>query len=373
MAEQPIFGVSDFVAYLNQTLELAYPYVTIEGELSNFRVSKNRWVYFDLKDNESSVRFFGTVYNLPGPLEDGMVVRVSGSPRLHPQYGFSVNFTAIQPVGEGTIRKAADLLAAKLAAEGIFDPERKRPLPYPPARIALITAGGSAAYADFMKILNARWRGVEVEHYDVLVQGEQSPAQLIAAITAVNAQAELPDVIVMTRGGGSAEDLAAFSHEQVTRAVAMSRVPTLVAIGHEVDVSLAELAADQRASTPSNAAELLTPDRHVVLALLKEERSELNQALLDIVGDKKEWLHQQHMELNRGLRASFQDAQFRLQARKQLLEAYDPTAALRRGYALVRKGEELVKSVGQVQVGDSVRLTLSDGTAKATINSKEKN
>lgn len=372
MGEQPIFGVSDFVAYLNQTLEVAYPYVTIEGELSNFRVSKNRWVYFDLKDEASSVRFFGTVYTLPGPLEDGMVVRVSGSPRLHAQYGFSVNFTAIQPVGEGTIRKAADLLAAKLAAEGLFDPERKRPLPYPPARIALITAGGSAAYADFIKILNARWRGVEVEHYDVLVQGEQAPAQIITAITEANAQSQLPDVVVVTRGGGSAEDLAAFSHEQVTRAVAMSRVPTLVAIGHEVDISLAELAADQRASTPSNAAELLTPDRQVVLDNLKTERAELNQALLDIVVDKKDWLKLQRLELNRGLKTSFQEAQFRLEARKQLLEAYDPAAALRRGYALVRKGDQLVRSVGQLQAGDTVHLGLSDGTADATIMSKEK-
>src|ERR1700753_693439 len=111
-----IFSVTDFVAVLNQTLEFAYPSVTIEGELSNFRVSKNRWVYFDLKDAESSVRFFGTVYGLPGPLQDGLVVGVSGSPRLHQQYGFSVNFQTIQPVGEGSIRKAADLLAAKLQA-----------------------------------------------------------------------------------------------------------------------------------------------------------------------------------------------------------------------------------------------------------------
>ncbi len=223
-------------------------------------------MYFDLKDDESSVKFFGTVYALPGPLEDGMVVRVSGSPRLHPQYGFSVNYTNIQPVGEGSLRKAADLLAAKLEKEGLFAPERKRALPYPPGRVALITAGGSAAYADFVKILNARWRGVAVEHFDVLVQGEQAPGQIVSAIAAANALAAVPDVLVLTRGGGSAEDLAAFSTEPVVRAVAGSRVPTLVAIGHEVDFSLAELAADRRASTPSNAAELLTPDRDVVLA-----------------------------------------------------------------------------------------------------------
>jgi exodeoxyribonuclease VII large subunit len=372
VSDDLIFGVSDFVAYLNQTLEMAYPYVTIEGELTNFRVSRNRWVYFDLKDAESSVRFFGTVYNLPGPLEDGMVVRVSGSPRLHAQYGFSVNFQAVQPVGEGSLRKAADLLQAKLAAEGLFDAERKRPVPYPPARIALITAGSSAAYADFIKILNARWRGVQVDHYDVLVQGEQAPAQIVAALAAANAQAEVPEVIVLTRGGGSAEDLAAFSTEQVTRAVAASRVPTVVAIGHEVDISLAELAADQRASTPSNAAELLTPDRTVVLARLKDMRVTLHDELREIVASKQDWLRQQKAELDRSLRASFETAQFRLRALRQLLEAYNPTAALQRGYALVRADGQVVKRVQDLHIGGSVDVELQDGVATATIQNIER-
>ena len=372
MAEELIFTVSDFVAYLNQTLELAYPYVTIEGELSNFRVSKNRWVYFDLKDEGASVKFFGTVYNLPGPLEEGMMVRVSGSPRLHQLYGFSVNVQTITLVGEGSIRRASDLLQAKLAAEGLFNPERKRFLPYPPQRIALVTAGQSAAYADFIKILNARWRGVTVDHYDVLVQGEQAPAQIVSAIAAANAAAEVPDVLVLTRGGGSADDLAAWSSEQVTRAIATSRVPTLVAIGHEVDISLAELAADKRASTPSNAAELLTPDRVVVLRRLREARTGLGESLLRVVTKRKDWLKRQHLDLNRGLRASYEAARFRLRSTRQLLEAYNPTAALQRGYALVHSGDQLVKRVGQLKIGSLVQITLSDGTATATIVTKER-
>jgi len=131
-------GVSDFVALLNQTLEYAYPGVVITGELANFRVSKNKWVYFDLKDEQASVKFFGSVYNLPGPLEDGMLLKVRGQPRLHPLYGFSVTISSIRPAGEGTIKRAAALLQAKLAAEGLFDEARKRPLPYPPARIGLL-------------------------------------------------------------------------------------------------------------------------------------------------------------------------------------------------------------------------------------------
>ncbi|HZM63792.1 MAG TPA: exodeoxyribonuclease VII large subunit, partial [Candidatus Saccharimonadales bacterium] len=163
--------VSEFVALVNQTLEYAYPNVTITGELANFRVSKNRWVYFDLKDTESSIKCFGTVYQLPGPLEDGIMLAVKGAPRLHPLYGFSVNVLSMTPVGEGSIKKAAALLQAKLTAEGLFDAERKRPLPHPPYSIGLITSAESAAYRDFMKILNARWGGVTVTLADVQVQG----------------------------------------------------------------------------------------------------------------------------------------------------------------------------------------------------------
>jgi len=373
MDERLVFGVSDFVAYLNQTLEIAYPYVTIEGELANFRVSKNRWVYFDLKDDDSSVKFFGTVYALPGPLEEGMVVRVSGSPRLHNLYGFSVNVQTITPVGEGALRRAADLLAAKLQAEGLFAPERKRALPYPPQRVALITAGESAAYADFLKILNTRWRGLAVDHYDVQVQGEPAPAQIVAAIAAANAAAQVPDVLVITRGGGNADDLAAFSTEQVTRAVAASRVPTLVAIGHEVDVSLAELAADQRASTPSNAAELLTPDRGVVLRQLEELRNDLGRGLTRLVATRKDWLISERRELDRGLQTAYQTAQSRLEIARRLLSAYDPTTALRRGYAIIRETNgEIIKRTMHLQPGQVVELTLSDGTATATIETVRK-
>ena len=125
---------------MNQTLEYAYPNVVIVGELANFKVSKNKWIYFDLKDEFASVRFFGTVYVLPGPLEDGMLMEVRGNPRLHPQFGFSVNVQSMRPVGKGSIKKAANLLEAKLRSEGLFDESRKRLLPHPPQTIGLITS-----------------------------------------------------------------------------------------------------------------------------------------------------------------------------------------------------------------------------------------
>lgn len=361
------FSVSEFVAVLNQTIEFSFPSVLVTGELSNFRVSKNRWVYFDLKDDESSVRCFGTVYMLPGPLEDGMLVNVRAVPRLHPQFGFSLNLASITPAGEGSLRKAADLLAAKLAAEGLFDEDRKRALPYPPERIGLVTSGESAAYADFTKILNARWQGVHVLHVDVQVQGEAAPAQIVEAIAQLNGLAEPPEVIVMIRGGGSADDLAAFSHEHVTRAVAGSRVPTLVAIGHEVDLSLAELAADQRASTPSNAAELLVPDKQTVLHALTDEREDLGQLLQNILRFHARRQQETAQALAHSMQSLLRDVRQSLTLRRQLLDALSPHAVLQRGYAVVRKNGAAVHSAEQLAKGDSIEITFADGTHAARV------
>jgi exodeoxyribonuclease VII large subunit len=361
-------GVSQFVALLNQSLEYAYPDVIITGELANLRVSRNRWVYFDLKDDTASVKFFGSVYQLPGPLEDGMLLKVRGAPRLHPLYGFSVNVASIRPAGEGTIKRAAQLLQAKLTAEGLFDETRKRGLPYPPRRLGLITSKQSAAYADFIKILNARWNGLDVELIDVQVQGEAAPAQLTAAIEQFNAAAEPPEVLAIIRGGGSAEDLAAFSSEQVTRAVAASRVPTLVAIGHEIDLSLAELAADRRASTPSNAAELLVPDRQHVLNNLQTSITQLDQAARRQLQTASQVLLQQTGQLAQLLEGRLKTVNDGLEKYAQLLNVLNPQAVLRRGYAIVRSEGRAIRGSSRLKAGASVDVELAQGGFKAAVS-----
>lgn len=367
IGDDPAFTVSDFVAVCNQTLEFAYPSVLIVGELANLRVSKNRWVYFDLKDESSSVKFFGTVQQLPGPLEDGLMMQVRGAPRLHNLYGFSVNVQFMQPVGKGSIRKAGELLAAKLEAEGLFDASRKRPLPYPPTTVGLITSGESAAYRDFIKILNERWAGVGVQLADVQVQGEPAITQVVAAIEYFNAHDAGVDVLVVTRGGGSADDLAVFSSEQVTRAVAASRIPTIVAIGHEVDVSLAELAADQRASTPSNAAQLLVPDKRQAQERLNDAQMLLTRILLDQLTDAVQVNVAAAEQLHTRVVAKLQGTQRQLERQTVLLRALDPLAALRRGYALVRAQTGLVRSVADVHMGQAITLQMHDGMAHASI------
>lgn len=361
-----IFTPADFVAVFNQTLELAYPEVIIEGELANFKVSRGRWVYFDVKDELASVKFFGSVLKLPGPLQDGLRVQVIGQPKLHPQFGFSITLSAIQAVGEGSIKKAADLLRAKLFAEGLFAPERKRPLPAVPARIGLITAASSAACADFIKILNERWGGIEVLLADVLVQGQEAPAAIVAALEHFEQISPLAEVLVITRGGGSAQDLAAFNDERVVRAIAGSRTPTLVAIGHEVDISLAELAADMRASTPTNAAQLVAPDAAHVISQLHDAQTSLYKFLRDYIASDLRSTAQNRKYLTSQVCSILDQFKRNAEATRKLIGVFDPAAALRRGYAIVKKGRAHITVVGQVSAGDRLAIQLSDGQVSAT-------
>jgi exodeoxyribonuclease VII large subunit len=368
IGQTPIFSASEFVAVFNQTIEMMYPVVGITGELSSFRVSKGTWVYFDLKDDGANVKFFGTVRQLPGPLEDGMNLEVLGRPYLHPRFGFSIQIMSVRAVGEGTIKKAQDLLMAKLQGEGLFDDARKRLLPYPPERIALVASSESAAYSDFMKITRARWPMLQTKLFNVQVQGQDSVAQLVQAVEDINQTPDLFDALVMIRGGGSAEDLAAFSAESVVRAVAASRVPTVVAIGHERDVSLAELAADLRASTPSNAAELLVPDRNAEQNWLKTIQKQIN----GVLSGRFEQLETETKELGQGLdralERTYRATAEMLLLKTEMLRLLNPGMPLQRGFALVRGSTgQLIRKTKQAKARDSLTITVSDGTIAAKV------
>ena len=365
-------SVSEFVDLVNQSLSYSFQGISVTGELANMRVSKNRWLYFDLKDQSSTVKFFGTIYNLPGPLEDGMIIKVKGMPKLHNLYGFSVTVQKISLAGEGSIKRAAELLKAQLQKEGLFDPARKRPLPYPPKTIGLVASKQSAAYADFVKIMNARWGGVEMQLIDVQVQGEPAPSLIVGAIEQFNAAAVVPDVLVVIRGGGSAEDLAAFNTEQVTRAVSASRVPTIVAIGHETDISLAELAADKRASTPSNAAELLVPDKSHVLQNLHKSSTFLDNLISRQIDLTKTELSQVAEFFDQTISTKLDTLKNLNKSRSDLLQALSPSSIIERGYAIVRSGGSVVSSIADLKTSDIIDINLSDGNAEAIIKSVRK-
>lgn len=340
--------VSDFVALVNQTLEYAYPTVNVVGEVAEFRISQGKWVSFKLKDDEAVIDCFMTAYQLRVPLENGMKVMVVASPRLAPKWGkFSLNIRAIKPVGEGSIKKGFELLKAKLEAEGLFAPERKRPLPRVPSSLAVITSTESAAYADFTKIINERWGGMSIEVAHTQVQGDPAADQMIGAIRYFNSLEVLPDVLVIIRGGGSAEDLMSFNDELLARAIATSRIPTLVGVGHEVDHTLADMVADRRAATPTNAAEIAVPDRGEIIRSVHQQAASLGDQLIGAIDQNRVRVEEQ---LNSALRRTHERLDATVERFGMLRVAIgqvNPANVLKRGYALLR---------GEVAIGKAIEI-----------------
>ena len=346
MANEPInLSVSAFVALTNQILDTAFPTVVIEGEVASFKVNQGKFVFFDLKDSEATVGCFMTLWQLKTPIEDGMRVQVVATPKLTNWGKFSLTIRTVKPVGEGSLKRSFEILKAKLAAEGLFDSDRKRPLPDMPKRIAVISSVQAAGYADFIKILQDRWGGLEVEVASVQVQGSVAAGQIIRAIQYFNEQPRPAEALVIVRGGGSADDLAVFNDEELVRAVAASRIPTLTGIGHEVDTSLVDLASDVRAATPSNAAQLLVPDRQEMIAATRQlVRTAAVSAIkaIDIIEQqivRKMSSAAARIELN-------VDTLLEENKRYQsLVRAYNPTAILERGYAIIRGQPEIGKQL----------------------------
>lgn len=353
-----LLSVSDFVALTNQTLEYAYPSVAIEGEVSEFKVSQGKWVYFKLKDDESVIDCFMTLWQLRVPVEDGMKVVVQGSPKLTKWGRFSVTIRTIKPSGEGAIKKSFEILRTKLDAEGLFAPERKRPLPRIPKHVAVISSTEAAGYADFMKILNDRWGGLRIDVAHVQVQGDSAPDQIIRAFNFINESEDLPEVIVLVRGGGSADDLAAFNDEQLVRVIAGSRVPTLVGVGHEVDESLADMVADVRAATPSNAAQILVPDRAEVIRAVRSQTASVLPTLLRSIEQMAQQVRDLVSDTFENVVDGIRNMGETLEARRLVLAQLNPDTVLARGYALVRgtqkPGEvievETVKAILEAEV-----------------------
>ncbi len=329
-------SVGEFIALTNQVLDTAYPFVEVEGEVASFKVNQDKFIFFDLKDDEGSIGCFMMKFQLRVVIEDGMRVIVRAHPKLTKWGKFSLTVDQIRPVGEGALRRNFELLHKKLSAEGLFTDERKRALPPIPQRIAVISSMQAAGYADFMKIVDARWGGLEIDVAHVQVQGESAPDQIIRALEYISQQPQLPEVIVIIRGGGSADDLAAFNDELLVRQVAASRVPVLTGIGHEVDETLVDLVADVRASTPSNAAELLVPNKQDILRYVETQLRHV-MARTDSAAEAIDYERRQKLQLMlEKIDDSIDDSISRIGQFRAVLAAFDPTRVLERGYAIVR-------------------------------------
>ncbi len=358
--QSPRFSVSDFVAVANQTLEYAFQTVEIEGEVASFKVNQGKFVFFDLKDSESSIGCFMMVFALRVPLEDGMKVIIRATPKLTKWGKFSLTVQHVRLSGEGSLKKGFELLKATLQKEGLFAEERKRPLPRIPEYITVISSTQAAGYADFMKILDDRWGGMRIDVAHVQVQGEVAADQMIRALTHINEQEVLPDVIVIIRGGGSADDLASFNDEQLVRTVAASRVPILTGIGHETDESLVDLAADARAATPSNAAELLVPNKQDVLSSVSSSLRHIVSSMsttIDHADRERQTILTRAMEQ---LEAALERVQVQHTNVQAVLMAYNPRRALERGYSILR---------GATTKGSTIEVE----TAHEYINAEVKN
>lgn len=351
--ELPVFSVSGFIAALNQTLEYAYSTVTVEGEVSSFKVNQNKYVFFDIKDSEGSISCFMSVWQLKVPIQDGMKVVVVGQPRLTKWGKFSITVRSVRPLGEGSIKKSQEILKAKLEKEGLFATDRKRLLPDQPNKIAVISSTGAAGYADFIKILNQRWGGLNVDVAHTQVQGEVAADQIIRAIKHFNEQLELADVLVIIRGGGSADDLRTFDDESLVREIAGSRIPVLTGIGHETDITLADMASDVRAATPSNAAQIVVPDRHDNIASSRHQVGRIAGAAERSIDGLLRDIDARVRSAKNQTISAIDYVLGEVRQQRATLAAYDPQAVLRRGYAVMR-GEAIVGEVIELETNNYI-------------------
>lgn len=355
--EAPTFRPTELIEVINQTLEYSFSSVLLVGEVSSFKINQDKWVFFDLKDEESSVPCFMSKFQLRVPLEDGMKIVVRGIPKITKWGKFSFTVQTVQPVGEGSIKKAFEMLKRKLTAEGLFDAERKRPIPEDITKLGVISSTKAAGYADFIKILNARWGGIKVQVAHTQVQGIDAPEQIMRALKYFNEHTDV-QAIVIIRGGGSADDLACFNDEALTRAVAASKIPVITGIGHEVDESLVDLAADLKASTPSNAAELITKDKRNLESWVETKIDAAGRIIIDRANTELGRIDDGLAHLETFIKQKIEFIYDALLQRIKILESLNPEKILEHGYAIL---------TGKISPGSVVKITTHDKEINAEI------
>lgn len=385
----PVYTVSQINGYIKEVMEgdKLLQGVLVQGEISNYKCYPSGHHYFSLKDGEGSIRcvmFRGDAGRLRFRPDNGMGVVAFGRISVFPRDGqYQLYCSRLLPAGQGDLNAAFEQLRERLAKEGLFEQARKKPLPRYPNKIALVTSPAGAAVRDMIRILRSRWPMTQVLILPVRVQGESAAGEIAAAIHYANNRSDI-DLIIAGRGGGSREDLWAFNEEVVARAIAVSNIPVISAVGHEPDVSISDYVADLRAATPSNGAELAVPDQQEQRALLRQRQLRLAQALRGrLEADRRRLerlaqsrvlqnlngpLDERRMGLDLGYRRLLAAYESRL-AREQKrfmglcaeLDAMSPLKVLGRGYAIAGKDGQPLLSCRQVEPGDQIDLRLSDG------------
>lgn len=393
--QKGILSVSQLNDYLKMLLDgdPVLSSVWVRGEISNFTVPRSGHLYFTLKDEEGQVRavmFRGSASHLVFSPEDGMKVIARGRVSLYGASGqYQLYVDEMQPDGAGSLAMRFEQLKRKLAAEGLFDASRKKQLPFMPARVGVITSPTGAAVRDMINVLGRRFPATEMILFPAAVQGIEAVPQLTMGIEFFGA-CGFVDVIIIGRGGGSAEDLWAFNDEGLARAIAACPVPVISAVGHESDFTICDFVADCRAPTPSAAAELAVPDRGELLqglamqgdrlsALIgqriKQERLNLEKLRHARVLERPEvWLDGYRMqvldletEMQRNQEQLLEKMRVRLGQSAGKLHALSPLSVLSRGYATVRSEEGQITKVSDLHVGQVISVRFADGEADATV------
>ena len=401
MAEQ-VLSISQINGYIQSRLD-ADPLlnaVAVRGEISNYKQYPSGHHYFTLKDEGAALKcvmFKGNAMRLRFRPENGMKVIAMGKISVYPRDGaYQLYCTNMAMDGVGDLYAAFEQLKQKLAAQGLFDPAHKKPLPRYPGTIGIITSSAGAAVHDMLRILNKRYPLAQVKLLPVRVQGVEAPAEIAAAIGYAN-HYNLAEVLIVGRGGGSIEDLWAFNDERVAYAIYESRIPIISAVGHEPDVTISDYVADLRAATPSNAAELVVPDREALIQNLDAMSGTMAVALNRQLKAAQQHLNvlahspalrsptayieqrEKNLTLLKNRLVSAQQRNIAVNNQRYVanvakLDAMSPLKVLTRGYSMAQTEEgKVLRSIHQVQRGERITVSLSDGSLTATVMDQKEN
>ena len=398
MTESPehVFSVGEVNFMVRDLLENTFTNLWMAGEVGNLTIHRSGHVYLTLKDESSQIRavyFNGAAACRAANLREGSRIEVCGRLSVYSARGeYQFNIRTLRLFGIGELQMRFEALKQKLATEGLFDPAAKKPVPFLPLRIGVASSPSGAALKDFIRIALNRFPSLHIKVCPVPVQGKGAELKLARAVRFFN-RTDSVDVIVLTRGGGSLEDLWPFNEEVLARAVAESRIPVVSAVGHEIDFTICDFAADLRAPTPSGAAEMIVPEQSVILNRLASagvrlntalslhlERAEArlatvlrNRAFLDLnyqLDELSQRLDRRSDDALRCLNLAVERAEERLLRNEGALKAYSPFNVLGRGYSILTDAEgHVVRSVRSLRLDDSVSIRMADGVAGARITS----
>jgi len=391
--EQAVLTVTELTRRIKQTLEAGFPSVVLQGEISNFKHHSSGHMYFTLKDENAqigAVLWRSRASTLTFAPQDGMKVVVRGHIGVYEVRGsYQIDVASMRPFGVGDLQIAFERLKQKLAAEGLFDIVHKKPLPEFPERIGVITSPTGAALFDILNILRRRFPAVEVILRPVRVQGDGAAADIVEAIKDFNAYGAI-DLMIVGRGGGSLEDLWAFNEEIVARAIYASRIPIVSAVGHEIDFTIADFVADLRAPTPSAAAELVVPDGHALLEIVRKNWYSIHEDMLTALSVRRDriqnLLHsysfnkpidllrqfsQRIDELDRALTSGaahlFALRKTRCESLMHRIATLDRRLTLKRGYTIVTRNAATITSSAALHRDDDIEIQFHDGFVRSTV------